>query len=93
MTATLNRRRERYKCKDCGERWSQSPLGWCRRCERAVYGARDQAERERIAQALQTRREMILLRRAAPALPPPTITVDGIDYEVINDALGFGRAR
>jgi hypothetical protein len=42
---------------------------------------------------LKRRREAIETRRAEPPREKPTIVVDDVEYEVLNDAMGFGRAR
>jgi hypothetical protein len=89
----LDQRRRQYRCKRCRERWSQGRLGWCRRCEREVAESRDSVERARLALELKRRREAIETRRAEPPREKPTIVVDDVEYEVLNDAMGFGRAR
>jgi hypothetical protein len=84
-------------CSRCGERWEQSRHGLCRRCEReAGIDVDNGVERERLHVIRMKAAEAAKLAAAGRASyqPPQTysVVIGGQEFDVVNDALGFGRA-
>ena len=87
------KKRAAYLCDRCGERWKQSAAGLCRRCERELGDARTMFERERMEVEERKRAHELMERRAIHKPETPTVTIDGVDYLVVTELLGFGSAR
>ena len=80
-------------CRRCHNKYSQSSKGLCRSCERELGLVSTTVEREAETLARQQARFAAAERAAAVPAQIYTLTIGGVDYEVVNDPLGFGRAR
>jgi hypothetical protein len=71
----------------------QSLLGLCRQCERDT-NVDHRTLQQREADHVERMRAQIAALEHAHVEPPQTYTivVDGVEYEVVNELLGFGRA-
>jgi predicted amidophosphoribosyltransferase len=74
-------------CNACQQRWSQSRLGLCRRCERET-GADDRTLFERERETLERQRARRPAAAPAPVPAPQSLyvrQVDGVEFDVVWD--------